>query len=102
LATLDSQRRDGNDSIVDGAALRDDRRPSLQFRTNGSMVPSMHETNDPTDGAGIQQWLRVSLRERALKPHAAGVDHLVVQSLEACDRGRLVAAAALMLAAERI
>ena len=66
------------------------------------MVSAMNESNDPTDGAGVQAWLRWSLRKRAIKLESAAVGDIVNQSIEACDRGRLVAAAALMLAAERL
>lgn len=62
----------------------------------------MTESNHPTDGAGVQAWLRGSLCKRALSLENAGVDHLLDQSIEACDSGRLVAAAAMMLAAERL
>lgn len=62
----------------------------------------MNEPNYSTDNAGVQRWLQEHLSERARPLRSTHVEHLLEQSLDACRRGRLTAACALMLAAENL
>jgi hypothetical protein len=90
------------DIVRDIASTGQQRRRALLFPPKPPTVSDMNQPTSTTDRAGVQRWLQQYLIERASLLGDPSVDHLAAQSLDACGRGRLLAAAALMLAAENL